>query len=354
MSAETLAVKSTASSTPEALLLGLLSDEGIVSARRSPQVTRLSGGHSHVTWLVRESGAEGGPVRPRYVVKVAQSDGPLAPYDIAHEVRFTTIARDSGLPSPRVIFSSQDNRLGSPLFVMEFVEGDAPTPREIVPWLREHPETSPVDLARETVRTLLAMGAVTDTPGGVGAGEYYRGYIDSTYDSLLESLAGVCDPSPSLAVAHRELHSAAESLGMTPLSLVQGDFRFGNLLLADGKIAAILDWERGMWGHGLHDLAYLSLPTMRYDGKIAGLVDDEQLEAVWAEEAGSSWNRPALDYLRAVSVFTELCSCTRALCALARGRGRMSLLKILPIIARHETDLLRILTTWRDNDGLAR
>lgn len=320
----------------------------------SPSVTRLSGGHSHVTWLVREADVEGGTARPRFVVKVAQSDGPLAPYDIAHEVRFMTIARDSGLPSPRVIYSSQDNRLGSPLFVMEFVKGDAPTPREIVPWLRDHPETSPVELARETVRTLLAMGEVTDPSAQVGADVHYRGYIDSTYDSVLESLSGLCGPSAGLALAHRELRDAAEILGAERLSLVQGDFRFGNLLLVDGRITAILDWERGMWGHALHDLAYLSLPSMRYDGKIAGLVDDAEVEAIWAEEAGSPWNKPAMNYLRAVSVFTELCSCTRALCSLARGKGRMSLLKILPIVARHETDLLHILTTWRGNDGHTR
>jgi hypothetical protein len=41
-----------------------------------------------------------------------------------------------------------------------------------------------------------------------------------------------------------------------------------------------------------------------------------------------------------MSIFTELVNCVRALVNYARGRGRASLLRIVPLIVRLENDVL--------------
>ncbi len=312
-------------------------------------IKRLSGGHSHVTWVVREEGASA------YVVKVAQRDGPLAPYDVAQEVSFMRFAAARGLPTPEVVHVSQDNLLGAQLFVMRFVEGHAPTPKQIVVWLADHPGVAASDLTEEVVRTLVAMAEIKDPiEDDRTMAEHYRAFADETVASLTGELSGVMPLPATVNLVHQQLLDGAVLLGDHPRNVVHGDFRFGNLMIDDdGRINAILDWERGAWGHPLHDLAYLSLPSMGYRGRVAGLVTDEELLATWKRVAGQEVDLAALSYLRTVSIFSELCSCVRALGAYTHGRGRTSLLRILPIIARHEVDVLDSLDAWRTNGRAA-
>jgi aminoglycoside phosphotransferase (APT) family kinase protein len=333
----------------EAMLVDLLHTAGMLPGSSDRvAVSRLSGGHSHVTWLVDGDAGRPGGSQNRFVVKVAKKDGPLAPYDISHEVAFVRMARERGLPTPEVVLVSEVNPLDEPLFAMRFVAGDAPTPREIVAWLGTHPEVSPDQLAQALFATLATMKTIESEPSTpVSMAAHYGRYVDHAAVSLLRELEGVISLPPSISHVRGRLVEGAGLLGEAPLSLVHGDFRFGNLMLsADGTVAAILDWERAMWGHYLHDLAYLSLPSMRYHGRIAGLVEDDEALRLWKRQVGEAADEVALAYLRTVSIFTELCSCLRALCAYARGRGRISLLRILPIIARHEVDMLDSLQAW--------
>lgn len=313
---------------------------------------RLSGGHSHVTWSVRQ----GADPRAAFVVKVAQNDGPLAPYDVESEVSFMRLAQRHGLPTPEVVHVGDERDLDAQYFVMRLVQGHNPVPREVVGWLAERPRVRALDLAEEVVRTLVAMACIRpdgdDRP--VSMADHYRSYVRDAVAWMEKELDGFMAVPSTIRLVLQRLLDAADVLGDHPLSVVHGDFRFGNLMLDDaGTIVAIIDWERGMWGHPLHDLAYLSLPSMGYRGRVAGLVTDEELLATWRRVAGESIDLRALSYLRTVSIFTELCSCIRALGAYMRGRGRTSLLRILPIIARHEVDVLDSLEAWRTHGSAA-
>lgn len=52
--------------------------------------------------------------------------------------------------------------------------------------------------------------------------------------------------------------------GSEEVTLVHGDFRTGNYLVADGHLAAILDWEFAHWGDPLEDLGWFCAKCWRF------------------------------------------------------------------------------------------
>jgi len=128
---------------------------------------------------------------------------------------------------------------------------------------------------------------------------------------------------------------AGESATMT-----HGDFRIGNLIFEGSTVAALIDWERAGWGHPLYDLGYLCLPGMRHGDRIGGLMTEQELRDLWTDVSGSTLDVGRVAFFRCMSIFTELSNCVRALVNYSQGRGRTSLLRIVPLVVRLENDLL--------------
>jgi aminoglycoside phosphotransferase (APT) family kinase protein len=334
-------------SADEAFVLRSLGEHGCFGSETVEfAVTRLPGGHSHVTWLVSTAGADGQP-RSRYVVKVAQPDGPLAPYDVAREAAFTDLARRVGVATARVVAVVQESSLGAPYFVTEFVPGDVPTLETLSAWLGGYNGSTASELMREMLRIQARLAEAGQREPSIGdMTAHYRIYVDHAAQALAEVAARVIQFPESVELARQALSDRAGFLAGSPAALVHGDFRPGNFVLPpDGRpnIVAVLDWERAMWGHPLHDLGYLCLPTMRRDGRIAGLVTEEKLAALWHDVTGTDLDLYALGYFTALSIYTELCACLRALLTLG---GPLDLLRIVPLVAEHEKNLMTILRKW--------
>jgi len=336
-------VQSSADPQDEIALAAALADIGLLDGS-DWSVRRLSGGHSHITWLVVRDGS-------RHVVKVARPDGPLAPYDVEHEAAQTRLAAAGGVPAPAIVAVAADSALKAPFFVMEHISGDAPDLEQIGTWL-EGRGVQPAELMRALLKVLDSMAHIgRDQAPDLDVPARYRDHVTGLANQLAAAAEGAMPFPVSVALARDALVEHAAVLS-GPAALVHGDFRPGNLILsAEGelKVAAVLDWERGMWGHPLHDLGYLRLPSMRRDDRLAGLVDDATLAALWREIHGVDLDQRALGYLTVLAIYTELCACSRAL---LRMGGRLDLLRILPLIARHEHDLVTTLRRWLD-DGRA-
>lgn len=69
------------------------------------------------------------------------------------------------------------------------------------------------------------------------------------------------DPIPSpvatLAMRWLELHHPSDG----PVALIHGDLRPGNLLVLDGEVTAVLDWETACLSDPAEDLGWITLPT---------------------------------------------------------------------------------------------
>ena len=86
-------------------------------------------------------------------------------------------------------------------------------------------------------------------------------------DEVAEGLAGRWDGHSSLNAALDRLEVAQQALRsqQLPLTAVHGDFWCGNILLADGRVTGVVDWEAGTTqGCPLRDLARFVLSYSLY------------------------------------------------------------------------------------------
>lgn len=108
--------------------------------------------------------------------------------------------------------------------------------------------------------------------------------------ALLDALP---DPQPVLELGLRHLERHLPPPG--PVVLTHCDFRLGNLMVAAGRIAAVLDWEFARWGDAREDLGWFTARCWRFgrDDRVAGgLGSEADLLAGYGAAVGElSWFR---------------------------------------------------------------
>ena len=304
------------------------------------QYRLLSGGNSHITWRVG-TGAPGGDL----VVKIAQPDGPLAPYDVAHEAEMMRRAHAAGVPAPASIGCFQDG--DTQFLVMRLVEGDSPSIWEVRKWLEGRPDADRIGIGRSLLATLPLLTAAAGN--GVSQVDAYTRYFKDLVDLLEAAADGLMVLPPTIRAASDWLVERLPQMEAPP-TLCHGDFRIGNAVFRDGEIVALFDWERAMIGHPLHDLGFLCLPGMKVEDKICGVLTQQELETVWRDLTGEVLDLRGAAYFRIVAVFGELCLMVRALARLASGSGRLTAVRPLPLVIRLHDDLIKFIRMWDNGD----
>ena len=71
-------------------------------------------------------------------------------------------------------------------------------------------------------------------------------------------------------------------------AVVHGDFRLGNLICAEERIAAVIDWELAVLGDPVQDLGWLCVKTWRFGGPapVGGMGRREALVAAYERAGG--------------------------------------------------------------------
>lgn len=212
----------------------------------------IAGGRSNLTFHLTD-GAE------RWVLRTAPRVGrtPSA-HDVAREFRVTRALQGTGVPvPPAVLLNEDDDVLGSPFAIAEFVDGACVQSRAD---LDELPDAAVEECVRQLVGTLAALHAVD--PAEVGLQGFGRrdGYAErqvrrwsgqweivGTPD--LESLA--TETSQRLAGAVPEQRTSG---------IVHGDYRIDNTILdleSGARVAAVVDWELSTLGDPVADVALM-------------------------------------------------------------------------------------------------
>jgi aminoglycoside phosphotransferase (APT) family kinase protein len=317
-------------------------------ARSQLHCSLLSGGNSHLTWHVRVQSVEEGVEEQQFVVKVAQPDGPLAPYDVRHESQMMAFAHESGIPTPEVIgYLSESEGAAASLIAMRFVAGDVPSLAGLQRWLDSQGGEARLQVGRQMIRAIGRLRKVRPAhPEPFRLSAQYTELVTRTEQRLREAAVGVLELPETVAVATRWLIAHFSQLDAARACLVHGDFRIGNAIFRDTQLVAVLDWERAMTGHPMHDVGYLCLPGMRIGERISGLLTQRELGEIWAEEVGEQLNVPECALLRIVSIYIEFCMMLRVMARLAVGVGRLEGLRPLPLIVRLHVDLLAAMRSW--------
>ena len=209
------------------------------------------------------------------------------------------------VPVPRVRWLEPTGKvLGTPFFLMDYVSGVVPP--DVMPytfggnWFADSPAESRRALQDNTVDVLAQLHAIADadkTFGFLADGEQGNAlrrnldWLQAWYDFAVPDIGR----SPLVEQALQWLEANwPEDVAATQPVLVWGDARVGNVLYADFKPVAVLDWEMATLGPREMDAAWMVFAHMVFQ-ELAGLAGmpglpdfmrEDDVKATYAEKTG--------------------------------------------------------------------
>ena len=296
------------------------------------QATPLAGGASRVTWQVVADDR-------RFVVQAARGD---TERDMLGEFELLVALSKAGLPIAEPLAAGSP--AGRAVLVSAHVEGETFGVRV----LRGLDEMARDRLAAQFARSAADIHRLgTDAASKVGALE--RG-IDqlATYGDIRLALA---PDRPVLALAERWLLDHPPE-PHSPV-LCHGDLRLGNLIIDNGELAAVIDWELAHFGHPAEDLGWCCVRAWRFGGPGAalGCVDRSRLLDEYHRAGGTPIDRETLRYHEVLGTWKWGLMCL--LQAEAHLSGVVDDLEMLAIgrrVVENEYDVLRLLG-WHPRDS---
>jgi aminoglycoside phosphotransferase (APT) family kinase protein len=223
---------------------------------------------------------------------------PPSAHDVLREARLQLALAPLGIRVPRIRAVCENKELlGVPFYVYDYIDGVVLTD-ELPPGLDED-EAGRRRLAEDLVDTLVEIHAVDVSVPALASFVRPGSYIERQvrrFSQLWE--VNATRELPLVAeVGARLAGSAPQPL---PSTVVHGDYRLGNMIVAPGRrqpIAAVLDWEMGAVGDPRADLAYLLATYSEPAGEPSplgtspvtatpGFPSREELAARYAERSG--------------------------------------------------------------------
>jgi aminoglycoside phosphotransferase (APT) family kinase protein len=209
--------------------------------------TRIGEGNSNATFLVEREGARlvlRRPPRP-----------PLPPsaHDMLREARVQRALEAVGAPVPHIVaVCDDDSLLGVPFYLMDWLDGRVVT--DALPG-----KLDGRDVGAAVVGALAKIHAVDWRAAGLDGFGRPDGYLERQ----LRRWSGLWEVNatrelPEVAELGERL--AADVPDSPPATIVHGDYRLGNVMLArdaPARVLAVLDWELSTIGDPLADLGYL-------------------------------------------------------------------------------------------------
>ncbi len=244
---------------------------------------RLSGGASRLTWEVTTTSG------PPVIVQQERPGSAGANLAMSTQSELLRCAAANGVPVPAVL--GEGGETGSEFVVLAKVAGES-LPRRIQGSDRLASARS--GLARQAGQACARIHSIqaADTL----TAELPRADPLRSMRSLLDALG---EPHPAFELGLAQLgrtrpEGAAESV-------VHGDFRMGNLLVGEGGLTAVLDWELAHIGDPAEDLGWFCARAWRFGSPLraGGVGSVEDLLAGYANGGGVPPTRGTLDWWEA-------------------------------------------------------
>lgn len=249
-------------------------------------VEQLSGGASSATFAVDAVKPDGSPW-PLILQCAATGSVPEGGLPRADQARLQQLAFAAGLPVAEVVRVLEPGDGLGEGFIMARLPGEALAPK----WLKS-PDyaVARTALTQQCAEVLARLHAL---PVSATAGLALPS--GSTAQSLERMFAnyrrfGVDSPVFDLAfgwLRQRVVDRPAQTI-------VHGDFRSGNLLVAPDGLVAVLDWELAHLGDGHEDLGWLCCNSWRFgvwDRPVGGFGEREALYAAYEAAGGGPVDR---------------------------------------------------------------
>jgi len=211
--------------------------------------TLIAGGHSNLTYRFVDSRGEAYVLRRPPLGHVLESA-----HDMGREFRIVSALAGSAVPVAPTHGLCDDPAVnGAPFYVMSFVAGQVLHDAEAA---RALPEAERHTLGLHVIDVLATLHLLD--PDGVGLGDLGRkeAYLARQLKRWNKQWeASKTHEIPEMDETSRLLEERMpEQVGA---AIVHGDYRLGNMMVAGGRIRAVLDWELCTLGDPLADVGYL-------------------------------------------------------------------------------------------------
>lgn len=251
---------------------------GVLGATRIEDLRVLTGGASRATWAFT---ADDRPL----ILRTGPPDEIHAGMEL--EAAALRRAADTGAPVPGIVTASNSvEALGNPYLVCDFIAGETIV-RKIA---RTLDDTSRSALLTQCAQALAQIHRAD--PDGIGLA------VSDPLQDWRRELDEMGDTTAPFEYAFRwlERHRPAPTAAV----LAHGDFRMGNLIVADGQLAAVLDWELTHIGEAADDLAWFCIRAWRFGAPkelgAGGLGSIEDFVTAYETAGGAPINREALHW----------------------------------------------------------
>ncbi len=223
---------------------------GGLDAPENLSATPIGDGHSNVTFALSTG-----------VVLRRPPRGPLPPsaHDVLREARLLGALEPTPVRTPRVLATCEDTSvIGAPFYIMEEVQGEVIT--QTIPSELDSPPQR-AQIAQELVDALVELHAVDWSALPLEGFGKPSGYLQRQ----LRRFTGLWEHNQTREIEEFEQVGNWLSANLPespPATIVHGDYRLGNVMLAPGapaRLIAILDWEMATIGDPLADVGYMMI-----------------------------------------------------------------------------------------------
>jgi aminoglycoside phosphotransferase (APT) family kinase protein len=186
-------------------------------------------------------------------------DLPPSAHDVLREAQLLQAVEDTPARTPRVVLACDDESvIGAPFYVMEKVDGHVIT-TSVPPELDN--EVQRREIAEQLIDALVEVHGVDWRACGLEGYGKPTGYLDRQlrrFNGLWEY-----NKTRELPIIQEVADWLAENKPeSTEATIVHGDYRLGNVMLAHdapARVIAIFDWELSTIGDPLADLGYMTV-----------------------------------------------------------------------------------------------
>lgn len=223
---------------------------------------RLSGGAVQENWRIDalvDGGPQSGP--QRWVLRTDAAASLSVSLDRTAEFGVINAAHQAGIKVAAPVARCEDSDIiGAPFLLQTYMQGEAQARR-----LTRDPgldEWGPV-VARELGVEMAKIHQIKANHTDLNfLPQPMLSPAKSEVARLRLALDNAAESRPALEYVLTWLHD--NDPGSESLTLVHGDYRTGNYLVAEGHLSAILDWEFAHWGDPHEDIGWLTAKCWRF------------------------------------------------------------------------------------------
>jgi aminoglycoside phosphotransferase (APT) family kinase protein len=245
--------------------------------------------------------------------------GGLVESDRAREFALIQALAATGLPVPAARWLDADGRwFGRPSLIMSREPGSC----DYYLLTGSRPVEERLDLAHRMCDLLAqvhqvdwkgtGLGALMGDPGPDAARAQIEEWTRVLENDRLEAL-------PEIELTARWLSENAPRSQATVL--VHSDFKPGNVLVEDGRVVALLDWELAHLGDPLEDLGWATQPLRHREHMIRGVWERDQILARYQELTGFEVDPAALRWWNLFATFRTAVMQVSGLRSFIEGRS---------------------------------